>query len=307
MRSIVKGWLLVALGLCLAAPSEAGRGGTKEKLKCLSVTLRLNDKYFCPGGKMANGEDDSLNVKVALKSTIDRPLRFGASERARGRVACYRVNKSGRGPRLQRVGRVFSYRVAGRFGRRDKVVLNRRFPVPKKPGEYVIRTRLSDTTVDSTRFHVCYDKRACPDPKTKPPTPRPPPRPLPPPPPPKPPEPPKPPGDAMAKCLAVTLNVSWFCNDQDDIARVTVRNTHDKAIIPVDGISASGLNGLGGFARESGDGPLKPGETAVFHACGKIPNGNRLGKVWVSNLPGATDSSPLSVNCGPDYSDLMNN
>lgn len=297
---------LVALGLVsLVGVAVAGRDHLHERLQCLNITLRLNDDSFCPGGRMTGregrqeGRDDRISAWIVARTTGGQRFRIRSGENARGQVSIFRYDKqSGKVGKRVRGG---TFPVRGVFTGNGRTIFCARFKPPTEPGDYVIRASLGGSTVDSTPIGVWYDRAACPRPGGHQP-PHPPGPPQPPPPPPSP-QPPPVSGD-MAKCLAVTLNVSWNCADGSGNAQVTVRNTNHAASIPVDGIGSRNIGRLSGFSRVSGPAVLGPGQTAVFRASGSIPDGSRKMEAWVSNLPAARDSSDECVECGPNYNDL---
>ena len=295
---------LRGLGLVtMVGVAVAASGSLRQRLECLNITLRLNDNTYCPNGRMTGregrteGRDDRMRVYIVARTTGGQEFRIRRSERARLRVTCYEYDKD-----KKKVGKVVArstYTLRGRFTGNNRRILCAMFKPPKKTGNYLIRASLGGTTVDSTTFGVWYDKDACPRPRRRrrrAKRPRPPPAPTTPPAP--------PPSSNMAKCLAVTLNVSWTCQPGGGTARVTVRNTHASASIPVNGIGHSGIGRLGAFERTSGPAVLGPGQTAVYTACGNIHDGTRTMRAWVSNLPDAKDSSNENVACGPNWDDL---
>lgn len=294
---------LRGLGLVtMVGVAVAASGNLRRRLECLNITLRMNDDAFCPGGVMTGpaaaceGKDDRMRVYIVARTTGNQRFRIRRNENAWMRVNCYRYNKQTR-----RIGRRVAssrYRLNGRFTGSNRRILCATFKPPTEPGDYIIKASLGGTTYDSAPFGVWYDGAACPRPGVRPPRPQ---RPRPPPPPPPPPPPVS--GD-MAKCLAVTLNVSWTCDANGGQARVTVRNTHQSASIPVNGIGHSGIGRMSAFQRTSGPSVLGPGQTAVFTSSGHIHDGSRTMRAWVSNLPDAKDSSQENVACGPNYDDL---
>ena len=301
---------LGVLGLAtLVGVAAAGRGGrsgrqsmTRRKLACLNITLRLNDDTYCPGGIMTGregrveGRDDRMRVYVVARTTGGQDFQIRRNENANLRVVVRKFDKQTR--EVGAVVKRSTFRLTGRFNGSDRRILCATFRPPSEPGDYIVKASLGGSTKDSTRIGVWYDRGACPRPGTRPP------QPPPPPPPPPPPTVQPPVGSGMAKCLAVTLNVNWTCENGAGSAQVTVRNTHQSMSIPVHGIGHTGIGNLSGFVRSSGSDVLAPGQSAVFRASGTIMDGSRTMRAWVTNLPDAKDSSQENVACGPNYNDL---